>query len=165
MAANDQRRGKSLRVEGFIIFIKLKGQINCLPDDLDFIVCGQSAASLLGLTSIRSPLQIYQKPPEDYVPDETVLYLNRSTLDNIPCKTLKDGVRCTTIEQTLYDLLSSTVPCSGQVLPEMIATLIAEDEEERLNLSEIENKVKDMGVAEQYEFFKKQAYDFLEHWG
>jgi len=140
------------------MFVTLRGQLDSLPTNMEYVVCGQAAAKLLGLTTIKPPLSIYSSV---YIyPDLAIENIILENFDDIDIVKVRGGIRCTSVEQTIIDLLKKEGQCDPQVIPECIAMLLTCDNRNDTLIANIETLVIENGLADRYSKYKENAEDF-----
>ena len=140
-------------------FIGLRGYTSLFPRNMDYVICGQAADRLLGLTIVTAKLQIYNK--HYMIPDPQVQVFTDFVMSELKVVNLRDGIKCTSIEQAIVDLLKNDKICDGQVIPESIAMLIAADESGTFSIFSVEEYVKINKLEEKYNKYKEESYDFM----
>jgi len=147
------------------MFVTLRGQLDSLPTNMEYVVCGQAAAKFLGLTTVKPSLHIYTVG--DYLPisDPTTSFVKLDSFDRLETIKLRGDVLCTSVAQTIIDLLKDDKLCNRQVIPESIAMIIARSENGEIDMDAIEDFIRENGLEAKYQKYKEAAYDFMERWG
>ena len=132
-----------------------------LPDGYNFIVCGDTAAKYLRLTSINSMIHIYgeyELPPlprfRCYVKD----------LNTVEWFEHESGIKCTTVGQTFIDLLQSHIRTNPQTLTESVWRYYGRAEKYKYDIPSLERRIRDAGYWKQYSEIKQDADEWGTHY-
>ena len=140
------------------MFLSLEDYIDFLPIGFEYIVCGQAAAKLLGLTSVVPLLSIYST--EELFQKTKIMNYKKPDLKNIRTTKILNRITCTTTEQTIVDMLQGELALDPQVLPESLAMLISDSENGTYDITRLEEYARETGVWNQYLEAKRDSEDF-----
>ena len=135
--------------------------IKTLPKDLDFIICGPTAAKILGLTSVTSKVFVYTEKP--YNLDKEVIAIVTDSLSDIACT--GNTLKRTTPEKTISDILEmkSTFKFDIQIPIETLANYMIDCQEGRRCISELESFLQANGTYESYLELKDRAEEWVDY--
>ena len=128
------------------------------PDNYKFVVCGDTAAKYLRLTSINSMIHIYGEYQLPQLPRFRCYVRN---LQNIEYFKHESGVYCTSFEQTFIDLLKKEIKTNPQTLTESLWRYFGRSDKYGYNIKKLERRIKNEGLTEQYNKYKQYA----DEWG
>ena len=127
--------------------------------ELEKLLCMDTAASKLGLTNGWGiPMKFYHTKGDvlnsSYIQGYKVI-----AMDNVDLVELSDGIKCTTPERTIRDLLTSST--NEALIVECLANYLPDDESDELDLTVLDALAVNNNMQQLIEKYKPRVLQYL----